>query len=356
MHYAGVSAALVNPDPVKKPRVRCRSVELAHMVSQQINYAKRMYIEYLYTLSNDNITTLEDWIFCYLLFILVVILFLLQEDLNSSCLLKLCRLGGTCYCLGDYIEVGKLFFDYGMEDEHSKLSSWILIYRYTFSDHETKMNDMLVWFDLYHLCNKIHKSTHSKFFKYGHQSLLFSDLCHFPHNMYIGFNGRKHNRQIIFGFYSICKILLTYVAITNLINVLRGWDQFEESFVMCSWFSTCKRWYWFLFQKVWPYAIKKPKHWLSAIEYTQHKKCILVLNHILKHLCDEKYVCVNLVGRIPIGENILEYFLRFLMSFLKILFGWSMNTPLGLTDRKKLWKISVVPNVTFSFLSKWSSV
>lgn len=60
MHYAGVSAALVNPDPVKKPRVRCRTSDLANTVSQQINYAKRMYIEHLYTLSNDNISISED--------------------------------------------------------------------------------------------------------------------------------------------------------------------------------------------------------------------------------------------------------------------------------------------------------
>ncbi|CAH1990127.1 unnamed protein product [Acanthoscelides obtectus] len=60
MHYAGVSAALVNPDPVKKPRVRCRTLELASTVSQQINYAKRIYIEHLYTFTTDNITTLED--------------------------------------------------------------------------------------------------------------------------------------------------------------------------------------------------------------------------------------------------------------------------------------------------------
>ncbi|KAJ8920133.1 hypothetical protein NQ315_011790 [Exocentrus adspersus] len=60
MHYAGVSAALVNPDPVKKPRVRCKSSDLAVSVSQQINYAKRMYIEHLYTLSNDNISISED--------------------------------------------------------------------------------------------------------------------------------------------------------------------------------------------------------------------------------------------------------------------------------------------------------
>nr|CAI5831310.1 unnamed protein product [Callosobruchus analis] len=60
MHYAGVSAALVNPDPVKKPRVRCRTLELASTVSQQINYAKRMYIEHLYTFTTDNITILED--------------------------------------------------------------------------------------------------------------------------------------------------------------------------------------------------------------------------------------------------------------------------------------------------------
>ncbi|KAJ3643178.1 hypothetical protein Zmor_025903 [Zophobas morio] len=60
MHVAGTSAALVNPDPVKKPRVRCKSADLAKSVSQQINYAKRLYFERLYTLSSDNIINLED--------------------------------------------------------------------------------------------------------------------------------------------------------------------------------------------------------------------------------------------------------------------------------------------------------
>ncbi|KAL3268817.1 hypothetical protein HHI36_007913 [Cryptolaemus montrouzieri] len=59
-HVAGTtSAILVNPDPVKKPRVRCRNVELARTVAQQINYAKRLYTEYLYTLHTDNIVV-ED--------------------------------------------------------------------------------------------------------------------------------------------------------------------------------------------------------------------------------------------------------------------------------------------------------
>ncbi|KAG5879440.1 hypothetical protein JTB14_025696 [Gonioctena quinquepunctata] len=60
MHYTGVSAVLVNLDPVKKPRVRCQTSEMAHSVSQQINYARRMYIEHLYTLTSDNNSTLED--------------------------------------------------------------------------------------------------------------------------------------------------------------------------------------------------------------------------------------------------------------------------------------------------------
>nr|XP_015839049.1 PREDICTED: vacuolar protein sorting-associated protein 13D isoform X1 [Tribolium castaneum] len=60
MHVAGTSAALVNPDPVKKPRVRCKTAELAKSVSQQINYAKRLYFERLYTLNSDNIINLED--------------------------------------------------------------------------------------------------------------------------------------------------------------------------------------------------------------------------------------------------------------------------------------------------------
>ncbi|XP_045474860.1 vacuolar protein sorting-associated protein 13D isoform X2 [Harmonia axyridis] len=59
-HVAGTSSSiLVNPDPVKKPRVRCRSMELARTVAQQINYAKRLYTEYLYTLNTDN-TAIED--------------------------------------------------------------------------------------------------------------------------------------------------------------------------------------------------------------------------------------------------------------------------------------------------------
>lgn len=60
MHVAGTSAALVNPDPVKKPRVRCKTADLAKSVSQQINYAKRLYFERLFTLSSDNIINLKD--------------------------------------------------------------------------------------------------------------------------------------------------------------------------------------------------------------------------------------------------------------------------------------------------------
>ncbi|XP_074028701.1 vacuolar protein sorting 13D [Leptinotarsa decemlineata] len=60
MHYTGVSAVLLNPDPVKKPRVRCQTFDMALSVSQQINYARRMYIEHLYTLTSDNISTIED--------------------------------------------------------------------------------------------------------------------------------------------------------------------------------------------------------------------------------------------------------------------------------------------------------
>lgn len=62
MHVAGTSAALVNPDPVKKPKVRCKSAELARSVSQKINYAKGLYFEKLYTLNSisDNIINSED--------------------------------------------------------------------------------------------------------------------------------------------------------------------------------------------------------------------------------------------------------------------------------------------------------
>lgn len=60
MYYTGQNSALINPDPVKRPKVRCRSAELASIVSQQINYAKRMYTEQLYTIKNDNSIILED--------------------------------------------------------------------------------------------------------------------------------------------------------------------------------------------------------------------------------------------------------------------------------------------------------
>ncbi|XP_056631377.1 intermembrane lipid transfer protein Vps13D [Diorhabda sublineata] len=61
MRYAGTNAALlVNPDPVKKPRVRCRTSDLADAISKQINYAKRMYNEHLYTLVTENCSMLEE--------------------------------------------------------------------------------------------------------------------------------------------------------------------------------------------------------------------------------------------------------------------------------------------------------
>uniref|UniRef100_A0AAR5PHD2 UBA domain-containing protein n=1 Tax=Dendroctonus ponderosae TaxID=77166 RepID=A0AAR5PHD2_DENPD len=60
MHYTG-STILVKPDAIKRPRVRCRSAELALTTAQQINYAKKLYVENLYTLSSDeNVTALED--------------------------------------------------------------------------------------------------------------------------------------------------------------------------------------------------------------------------------------------------------------------------------------------------------
>lgn len=61
MHYTGPNAILVNTDPIKKPRVRCRTAELALTTAQQINYAKTLYVEQLYTLTSDeNIATMED--------------------------------------------------------------------------------------------------------------------------------------------------------------------------------------------------------------------------------------------------------------------------------------------------------
>lgn len=55
MHVQSASTALVYQDPVKKPRVRCESQELAAIVLQQLNYAKRLYDERLHTLHTDNI-------------------------------------------------------------------------------------------------------------------------------------------------------------------------------------------------------------------------------------------------------------------------------------------------------------
>lgn len=55
MHVQSANTALVYQDPVKKPRVRCESHELATIVLQQLNYAKRLYDERLHTLNTDNI-------------------------------------------------------------------------------------------------------------------------------------------------------------------------------------------------------------------------------------------------------------------------------------------------------------
>ncbi|XP_050302982.1 intermembrane lipid transfer protein Vps13D isoform X2 [Anthonomus grandis grandis] len=61
MHYSGPNAILVNADPIKRPRVRCRTAELALTTAQQINYAKSLYVEQLYTLTSDeNVTISED--------------------------------------------------------------------------------------------------------------------------------------------------------------------------------------------------------------------------------------------------------------------------------------------------------
>ncbi|KAK4875461.1 hypothetical protein RN001_011883 [Aquatica leii] len=60
MRVAGTNAALVYTDPIKRPRIRCESMELAHSVSQQLSYAKRLYNDRLHTLISDNVTQSED--------------------------------------------------------------------------------------------------------------------------------------------------------------------------------------------------------------------------------------------------------------------------------------------------------
>lgn len=59
MRVAGTSATLVYQDPLKKPRIRCDSMELAHSVSQQLNYAKKLYNDSIHTVGID-ISQAED--------------------------------------------------------------------------------------------------------------------------------------------------------------------------------------------------------------------------------------------------------------------------------------------------------
>ncbi|XP_017773930.1 PREDICTED: vacuolar protein sorting-associated protein 13D isoform X2 [Nicrophorus vespilloides] len=56
VHVTGSSMTLVYQDPVKKPKVRCDSLEVAKIVTRQVNYAKRLYDERKHTLNTDNIT------------------------------------------------------------------------------------------------------------------------------------------------------------------------------------------------------------------------------------------------------------------------------------------------------------
>ncbi|CAG9856524.1 unnamed protein product [Phyllotreta striolata] len=60
MRFSGTSATLVNPDPVKKPRVRCRSLDLADSISKQINYAKKNYSDHLQTLIVENSSIVDE--------------------------------------------------------------------------------------------------------------------------------------------------------------------------------------------------------------------------------------------------------------------------------------------------------
>ncbi|KAF7280409.1 hypothetical protein GWI33_006075 [Rhynchophorus ferrugineus] len=61
MHHTGVNAAVLNPDPIKKPRVRCSTADLAVATAQQINCAKMLYVENEFTLiSEESNATMED--------------------------------------------------------------------------------------------------------------------------------------------------------------------------------------------------------------------------------------------------------------------------------------------------------
>lgn len=60
MHVSNSSnAAYV--DAIKKPRVRCDSIDLAKAVTEQLNYAKRLHSERMHTLiTSDTVVGNED--------------------------------------------------------------------------------------------------------------------------------------------------------------------------------------------------------------------------------------------------------------------------------------------------------
>ncbi|KAB0794994.1 hypothetical protein PPYR_11833 [Photinus pyralis] len=60
MRVSSATAQFAHTDPIKRPRIRCDSMELAHSVSQQLSYAKRLYNDRLHTLITDNATQNED--------------------------------------------------------------------------------------------------------------------------------------------------------------------------------------------------------------------------------------------------------------------------------------------------------
>lgn len=60
MHVSS-SSSLAYQDAIKKPRVRCDSLDLAKIVTEQLNYAKRLHIEKMHTLmAGDAVVMNED--------------------------------------------------------------------------------------------------------------------------------------------------------------------------------------------------------------------------------------------------------------------------------------------------------
>lgn len=60
IHVSASGTSMIYMDPVKKPRVRCDTSDLAKRVSRQINHAKRLYDERLHTLTSDSIISQQE--------------------------------------------------------------------------------------------------------------------------------------------------------------------------------------------------------------------------------------------------------------------------------------------------------